>query len=144
MPRPRKQRRLLRRPHSIIFKPIGVPLESLDRVTLLHEELEALRLADLRGLHQAESAKQMGISRSSFQRIIKEARHKVAQALVRETALQVKGGTFRVTAARWHCASCGHDWNLIHGSGQRQPDICPTCGSEAIRERPDGIRRHLD
>jgi predicted DNA-binding protein (UPF0251 family) len=144
MPRPRKHRRLLRRPHPIIFKPIGMPLESLDRVTLLHEELEALRLADLKGLHQADCAKQMDISRSSFQRIIKEARHKVARALVHETALQVRGGTFRVTATRWHCVSCGNDWNLIHGSGQRQPDYCPMCGSQEIRERLDEVRRHLD
>ena len=34
----------------------GVPLDELRRVTLLHEEQEALRLADLQGLTQAEAA----------------------------------------------------------------------------------------
>jgi predicted DNA-binding protein (UPF0251 family)/DNA-directed RNA polymerase subunit RPC12/RpoP len=142
MPRPRKHRRLRRAPRSAIFKPVGVPLESLDRVTLLHEELEALRLADLEGQHQTDAAEQMGISRSTFQRLVTEARRKVAQALVNGAAIQVEGGTFRVVAARWHCADCGHDWDLVHGSGQGQPEICPACGSRSIRERPSEERRH--
>jgi predicted DNA-binding protein (UPF0251 family) len=144
MPRPRKHRRLLRKPHPIIFKPVGVPLDSLGRVTLLHEELEAIRLADLEGLHQQDGADQMGVSRSTFQRMLKEARHKVTRALVKGLALHVEGGTFRVTAVRWHCVNCGHDWDLVHGSGRRQPEMCPTCGSQAVRERPDIKRRHLE
>jgi predicted DNA-binding protein (UPF0251 family)/DNA-directed RNA polymerase subunit RPC12/RpoP len=144
MPRPRKQRRLLHRPHPTIFKPVGLPLEALERVTLLHEELEALRLADLERVHQEEGARQMSISRSTFQRMVSEARYKVALALVNDKALQVEGGTFRVAAIRWHCANCGHDWDLIHGSGQSRPIECPVCGSHAIRERPETGRRHLE
>ena len=45
MPRPRKRRRLWHEPQPAIFKPVGVPLQRLAHVTLLHEELEALRLA---------------------------------------------------------------------------------------------------
>ena len=72
MPRPRKRRRLARRaaPGTLIYKPAGVPLEGLKRVQLLPEELEALRLADLEDLEQAQAAEQMGISRSTFQRIL--------------------------------------------------------------------------
>jgi len=113
-------------------------------MTLLHEELEALRLADLEGQRQVDAAQYMGISRSTFQRLVTEARRKVAQALVGGMALQVEGGTFRVAAVRWHCADCGHDWNLVHGSGQGKPEICPMCGSPAIRERPGQDRRHLE
>jgi predicted DNA-binding protein (UPF0251 family) len=135
MPRPRKHRQLWHEPQPAIFKPVGVQLETLDRVTLLHEELEALRLADLEGRRQVDAAGRMGISRSTFQRVVTEARRKVAQALVNGLALQVEGGTFRVAAVRWHCADCGHDWNIVHGSGQGQPEICPACGSRSIRER---------
>lgn len=135
MPRPRKWRRLRHEPHPAIFKPVGLPLERLEQVTLLHEELEALRLADLEGQYQADAAGQMSVSRSTFQRLVTEARRKVALALVNGAALHIEGGTFRVIAVRWHCAGCGHDWDIVHGSGQGQPEICPQCGSPTIRER---------
>ncbi|GIK43681.1 MAG: UPF0251 protein [Chloroflexota bacterium] len=135
MPRPRKWRRLRREPQPAIFKPVGLTLERLEQVTLLHEELEALRLADLEGQHQADAAAQMNVSRSTFQRLVTEARRKVALALVNGAALHIEGGTFRVMAVRWHCAGCGHDWDIVHGSGQGQPQTCPKCGSSAIREK---------
>ncbi len=135
MPRPRKWRRLRHEPQPAIFKPVGLPLEKLERVTLLHEELEALRLADLEGQHQADAADQMSVSRSTFQRLVTEARRKVTLALVNGAALQIEGGTFRVAVIRWHCAECGHDWDIIHGSGLGQPESCPRCSSTTIRER---------
>jgi predicted DNA-binding protein (UPF0251 family) len=141
MPRPRKRRRLLRQPQPAIYKPVGVPLKSLENIVLLHEELESLRLADLEGRYQAEAAEQMGVSRSTFQRIVTEARRKVALALVDGHALQIEGGTFRVAAVRWHCADCGHNWETEHGSGQGEPGMCPACGSRAIRERTGRRRR---
>jgi predicted DNA-binding protein (UPF0251 family) len=70
MVRPRKRRRLARRPQAMIYKPAGVPLADLRQVALLAEELEALRLSDLEGLSQVEAARQMGVSRSTFQRTL--------------------------------------------------------------------------
>src|SRR5512137_2168346 len=112
MPRPRKRRRLWHEPQPAIFKPVGVPLQRLAHVTLLHEELEALRMADLEGRYQAESAEQLGVSRSTFQRIVVEARRKVVQALVDGAALHIEGGTFRVAATCWQCSECGHRWEI--------------------------------
>ena len=100
MPRPRKRRILAQTPRPAIYKPAGVPLDGLRRVSLLHEELEALRLADLEGLTQSEAAKRMGVSRSTFQRIVTQARHQVALALISGHALQVEGGTFDVAPPR--------------------------------------------
>ncbi len=94
MPRPRKPRHLLHAPHQAVYKPAGVPLYSLARVTLLHEELEALRLADLEGLNQTEAAERMQVSRSTFQRILDQGRRKVALALTSGSALFIQGGTF--------------------------------------------------
>jgi predicted DNA-binding protein (UPF0251 family) len=96
VPRPRKRRALAQAPHPAIYKPAGVPLESLCCVSLLCEELEALRLADLEGLTQAEAAGRMGVSRSTFQRIVTQARRQVAAALIDGQALQIEGGTFDV------------------------------------------------
>lgn len=89
MPRPRKRRRIARHPGAGVFKPAGVPLGELRLVTLLPEELEALRLADLECQTQAQAAGHMGVSRSTFQRILEHARLQVARALVEGHALQV-------------------------------------------------------
>jgi predicted DNA-binding protein (UPF0251 family) len=96
MPRPRKKRMLSRMPRPAIYKPAGVPLDQLRQISLLQEELEALRLADLEGLTQAQAAEEMGVSRSTFQRVVAQARRRVAQALVQGYALQIEGGTFEV------------------------------------------------
>lgn len=95
MPRPRKRRRIAgppgRGPAPAVYKPAGVPLDGLCRVTLLAEELEALRLADLEDLTQEEAAAAMAISRSTFQRLLAQAHRQVAQALVRGCALVIGG-----------------------------------------------------
>jgi predicted DNA-binding protein (UPF0251 family) len=96
VPRPRKRRILDRTPRPAIYKLAGVPLDALRRIILLQEELEALRLADLEGLTQAEAAGRMGISRSTFQRTVARARRQVALALAEGHALQIEGGTFEV------------------------------------------------
>jgi len=100
LPRPRKHRTLSRMPRPAIYKPAGVALDGLRLITLLHEELEAMRLADLKGLTQAEAAEHMAVSRSTFQRILSRARRQVALALAEGQALQIKGGTFDVAPPR--------------------------------------------
>jgi len=77
----------------MVYKPAGVPLEGMRRVSLLPEELEALRLADLEELTQEDAAERMGISRSTFQRIVAQARRQVALALVEGAALIIEGAT---------------------------------------------------
>lgn len=90
MPRPRKRRFVDRLPGQAIYKPAGVALNELNLVSLLPEELEALRLADLQGLSQAEAAAQMQVSRSTFQRILAHARRQVTLALVEGHALRIE------------------------------------------------------
>jgi predicted DNA-binding protein (UPF0251 family) len=91
VPRPRKRRNLGRLPRPAIYKPAGIPLDGLNQVRLLQEELEALRLADLEALTQVEAAQQMGVSRSTFQRILSRAHRQVALALCEGNALQIVG-----------------------------------------------------
>lgn len=96
MPRPRKRRALAYTHRPAVYKPAGVPLDGLGRVSLLYEELEALRLADLENLTQEEAARRMGVSRSTFQRIVSHARRLVTQALVEGQALHIEGETITV------------------------------------------------
>jgi predicted DNA-binding protein (UPF0251 family) len=141
VPRPRKHRRLKHAHQPAVYKPVGVPLGVLDRTILLDEELEALRLADLEQRYQEDAAEQMAVSRSTFQRIVTEARRKVAFALVHGTALQIESSTIQIIRPRWHCNGCGHNWQVKHGSGEGKPSSCPVCSSRAIRERGGGSRR---
>ncbi len=97
MPRPRKRRRISQAPRAAIYKPAGVALGKLGLVLLLCEELEALRLADVDGLTQAQAAEQMGVSRSTFQRLLDRAHRQVALALSQGQALEIRGGTFEVS-----------------------------------------------
>jgi Predicted DNA-binding proteins len=135
MPRPRKRRRVWHEPKPAIFKPVGVPLHQLQTITLLHEELEALRLVDFEGRYQEEAARRMNISRSTLQRMISEARTKVVRALVEGTSLHIEGGTFRVATRFWQCTDCNHVWEIEHGSGKSAPPGCPSCGSHVIHLR---------
>jgi predicted DNA-binding protein (UPF0251 family) len=93
VPRPRKRRMVAVPARSMVYKPAGMPLEGLRRVSLLPDELEALRLMDLEDLSQEDAAQRMGVSRSTFQRIVTQARRQVALALVDGAALIIEGAT---------------------------------------------------
>ncbi|WP_434529374.1 DUF134 domain-containing protein [Vibrio sp. K4] len=87
MARPKIERRVCGRAAHHCFKPNGVPFYELEKVNILPEELEALRLADLEGLSQQQAADQMGVSRQTFGNTVKSARFKVAKSLVEGHAL---------------------------------------------------------
>ncbi len=53
------------------------------------EEAEALRLKDIKGLSQTHGAKAMGISQSTFQRLLSAAHKKAACALILGKALRI-------------------------------------------------------
>jgi len=72
---------------NLQFKPVcrsfgATDCESSDTIHLLHEEMEALFLMDNQGLYQADAAEQMGVSRTTFARMIKSAREKVSMMLI--------------------------------------------------------------
>lgn len=89
MPRPTCPRRISHLPPSRFFKPAGIPLYELKVVELLPEELEAMRLADVQDLYHVDAAQQMAISRQTFDRILRRAHRKVAEALVHGKALRI-------------------------------------------------------
>ena len=99
MPRPKHCRRVGCLPQSNYYKPRGIPLSILKHVNLTVDELEAIRLADLQGLYQAQAAEKMNVSRQTFGRILKSAHKKIADALLNAKALSIEGGPIEFTDA---------------------------------------------
>ena len=94
MPRPRKCRFIGIEPIAHFYKPQSIKMRDLEQIILSHDQLEALHLADALKLEQVEAAKLMNISRSTFSRLVNEARNIVAKALVNGWALKIEGGDF--------------------------------------------------
>jgi len=92
MPRPCRCRRIRCKPDTTYFKPRGIPLDMLKEVNLTLDELEAVRLADWKGLYQEDAAKKMDISRQTFGNIINSAHKKIADVLLNAKALKIEGG----------------------------------------------------
>jgi predicted DNA-binding protein (UPF0251 family)/predicted Fe-Mo cluster-binding NifX family protein len=90
MSRPTKRRYVSPAPRITEFWPVGMAPEELRRLVLPLDGLEALRLTDLVGLEQAEAARQMGVSRQTFGRILAAARRIATQALVGGLALRIE------------------------------------------------------
>jgi len=89
MPRPRGCRRINFDPRVYYFKPQGIPLRRLKEILLRAEEVEALRLKNVKGLDQVECAKRMDTSQSTFQRILKSAHEKVSRAIIEGKAIKI-------------------------------------------------------
>jgi predicted DNA-binding protein (UPF0251 family) len=89
--RPKKSRRIEIEAKALYYKPRGITMSQLDEIQLDADELEAFRLADVEKLYQEEAARRMGVSRTTYGRILGAAREKAATALVRGSALKISG-----------------------------------------------------
>ena len=103
MPRPPKERRVEQIPEIKYFKPSGIPARELEEVVLTMEEVEAIRLKDQEELTQQECADKMHVSRATFQRVLKEARKKIADAMIDGKAIRFEGGDYRLVKKRRQC-----------------------------------------
>jgi len=119
-------------PPITYFKPAGIPLAGLDEVKLLVEEAEAIRLKDIEGLEQEESAQKMNISRTTFSRILDSARQKIADALLNGKAIRIEGGNFEMAMRRFRCIA-GHEWEVpFETMISAPPESCPECETPSI------------
>ena len=107
MVRPRLRRRVWFEPDITYFKPRGVPMNSLDEVSLAVDELEAIRLKDFENIEQGKAAKKMNISQPTFHRMLGSARKKIAEALVLGKALKICGGNYQIMT---RCNKLGKRW----------------------------------
>ena len=90
--RPRLPKRIRLRLQGDFFKPQGAPLRDLEVVELNHEEVEALRLKNIKNLDQNACAKKMKTSQSTFQRILSSAYKKISDALINNKAIKIIKG----------------------------------------------------
>jgi uncharacterized protein len=127
MPRPVKCRRVNFLPDVKYYKPAGVPMRNIEEVCLSIEEVEAIRLKDLEGLEQGESAEMMNISRPTFHRVLNSAHCKIAEALFTGKAIRIGGGNFEISPCHFECIN-GHDWEIPFKAGKNElPQVCPIC-----------------
>ena len=89
MPRPRLCRRIEFNPKVSYYKPQGVPMRFLKVVELTREEVEALRLKNVKDLDQIRAAKKMNTSQSTFQRILSSAYKKISKAIIEGKAIKI-------------------------------------------------------
>ncbi len=139
--RPQQSRSVRHEPDVTMFSPRGIPWKVLEKVNLTRDELEALRLADLRGLYQEDAARKMNISRQTFGRIITSAHKKVADVLINGKAIRIHGGevmpvqeTERLGPGGFCvCPKC--NIKKLHRQGiPCQEERCPKCCSRMLRE----------
>jgi len=64
-------------------------MRNLQVIKLTTEELEALRLKNIKDLDQVECAKLMKTSQSTFQRILSSAYKKISKALIEGKAIEI-------------------------------------------------------
>ena len=88
--RKRKNRHIDADHSGVCFKPCGIERINLEKVVVDEDEMEAIRLADFEGLYQQECADKMGISRTTFSRLIESARQKISDALINKKALRIQ------------------------------------------------------
>ncbi|MDQ7825453.1 MAG: DUF134 domain-containing protein [Candidatus Eremiobacteraeota bacterium] len=135
MVRPRSRRKIHEYPDSTSFAPLDPSRASGREVTLAVDELEALRLGDLEGLHQARAAELMGVSRQTFGRIIETARRKVADALVSGHTLKVGGGAIEISGTGiLLCVQCGAIFMDYYDS--HKMIYCEDCGANSLKIIP--------
>ncbi|MBW2995439.1 DUF134 domain-containing protein [Candidatus Woesearchaeota archaeon] len=152
MPRPFRIRRVGFQPGITYFKPAGIRMIDLEEVILKVDEFEAIRLKDFEGMDQEPAAKKMNISQPTFNRLIRGARKKLADAIVQGKAIRIEGGSYKMVQERpgmgrgrggrgmgfggpattCRCSNCGHEQQKQRGV----PCVtlkCTKCGAPMIR-----------
>lgn len=87
MTRPKCNFKVGQCPNATLFKPD----KSLNggSVYLTPEEIEALRLKNIENLEQTEAADIMGVSQSTFQRVLMSAYKKISEAIVNSKSIEL-------------------------------------------------------
>ncbi|UCD20595.1 MAG: DUF134 domain-containing protein [archaeon] len=94
--RSKKTRKIEWKPGWRYFTPVDDKMMEVEEISLTHDEIEAIRLKDLQNEDQRLAAEKMNVSQPTFSRLVKDARRKIAGALVKGDIIKVQGGSFEV------------------------------------------------
>lgn len=136
MARNPKERMISHPPLFTVFKPAGVVGVKLGLVAMELDEHEAIRLADYEGLEHEQAAIAMGISRSTFTRLIERARKKLASMLIDGLKLMIDGGNIHFKENLYQCHDCNHFFRSTIHEEQEQ---CPLCHSKHLVDFAKGF-----
>jgi len=145
--RPFRPRCVNYNPEITYFKPRGVVLADLEKVNLELDEVEAIRLKDLKTFDQKQAAKEMKVSTTTFQRILNSARQKISDALINGKAIKIEDKLINqekyMAKKIYKCVDCGHEWSIAYGTGR--PTQCPKCQAKNFHRvnRGSGAGRGL-
>jgi uncharacterized protein len=137
MPRPKKPRWVDFQPQIRSFNPKGVDLKTTSIVELNLDELEALRLADLDEVDQTQAAEKMKVSQSTFQRILKNARKKIAKGLVLGKIINIKGGDYIMNPRFGRGAGLGRGRGAGGGRGRGGGPYAAGPGGQCVCVNPE-------
>jgi len=106
MSRPRKWRKVCCMPQSNRFGPLN--MQSVEQPIIMSvDEYETIRLIDLQSFTQEECSAQMGIARTTVQKIYNDARKKLADSLVNGKNLIIQGGDYKLCEGKELICTCG-------------------------------------
>ncbi|MBW2993292.1 DUF134 domain-containing protein [Candidatus Woesearchaeota archaeon] len=140
MPRPRRFRRVGFMPDVTFFKPSGIRKSELSEIVLTVDEFEAVRLKDFLGIEQTDAAKKMKISQPTFNRILRCARKKIADAIVNGKSIKIEGGKYKMVQPRGRGRGQGRGMGSGAGRGMgfggpAEFCICPKCRTKVQKQR---------
>jgi predicted DNA-binding protein (UPF0251 family) len=136
MPRPKNNRFVYEPPLITEFKPVGIAARSLKQNMLSLDEYEATRLADLMEMSHEEAAREMGISRSTFSRLVARARKKIGDSIVNGKVLKIGGGNIHFRNNVIRCMNCG---NIFKTKMNSNFLACPSCYSTNLQNLAGGF-----
>ncbi len=129
MARPRNNRIVKVPPLFNEFKPVGVTGRDLTKINISLDEYEAVRLADNLSLSHLEASQEMGVSRSTFSRLVESARKKISEFIITGKMLVIEGGNIHFTNNIIKCFDCGHMFNIRIDEHFKE---CPECNSNNL------------
>ena len=130
MARPRIFRKISKEPEIRCFKPENENMDSLEPIKITLDEFEAIRLRDYHDIQQIRSAEIMGISQSTFHRILTSARKKISKALIEGNMIIIVGDDYITNKIRYKCNVCGFEWL----SKEKEYDQCLECKSKDVEK----------
>ncbi|MDO4544289.1 MAG: DUF134 domain-containing protein [Clostridia bacterium] len=107
MPRPMKCRKVCCLPRNNGFVPLQNCGGASETVLISVDEYEAIRLIDNEGFSQEQCGDYMNVARTTVQMIYKNARKKIAHALVNGLAIRIEGGDYRLCDGKEEICACG-------------------------------------